>query len=76
MNRLSLKVQVIAYTILDINRTTRLNERPMTPEQHQRLREMAKEIEAKSGSTDGQLSTECPLAKEMSRIVRASSPCR
>ena len=28
---------IISYTILDINRTTRLNERPLTDEQKQRL---------------------------------------
>ena len=39
--------QVIAYTVLDINRTTRLNERPMTPEQHRQLEQMARELQGK-----------------------------
>lgn len=42
--------QVIAYTILDINRTTRLNEKPMTLEQQLYLQEMAKNIQQKSGA--------------------------
>ena len=41
--------QVIAYTVLDINRTTRLNERPMTPEQHRQLEQMARELQGKPG---------------------------
>lgn len=43
--------QVIAYTILDINRTTRLNGQPMTPEQHRQLAQMASELQSKSGMT-------------------------
>jgi hypothetical protein len=43
--------QVIAYTILDINRTTRLNEKPMTSEQQLYLQEMAKNIQQKSGAS-------------------------
>lgn len=41
--------QVIAYTILDINRTTRLNEQPMTPEQQRQLQQMAKDFQGRSG---------------------------
>ncbi|KAK9905566.1 hypothetical protein WJX75_002271 [Coccomyxa subellipsoidea] len=41
-------IGVIAYTILDINRTTRLNEKPMTLEQQLYLQEMAKNIQQKS----------------------------
>ena len=44
--------QVIAYTVLDINRTTRLNERPMTPEQHKQLEQMAREYQGKPGVCD------------------------
>lgn len=46
--------QVIAYTILDINRTTRMNEKPMTMEQQRYLQDMAKSIqlnERKSGNS-------------------------
>ena len=42
-------IQVIAYTILDINRTTRLNEQPMTPEQQRQLEQMAKDFQSRSG---------------------------
>ena len=46
----ALCVQVIAYTILDINRTTRINEQPMTPEQLRQLERMAKEIQSRPGA--------------------------
>lgn len=42
-------IQVIAYTILDINRTTRLNEQPMTPEQQRQLKQMAEDFQSRSG---------------------------
>ena len=41
--------QVIAYTILDINRTTRLNEQPMTPEQLRQLEQIARGSQSKPG---------------------------
>ena len=42
-------LQVIAYTVLDINRTTRLNQQPMSPEQTRALRELARQAQTKSG---------------------------
>ena len=41
--------QVIAYTILDINRTPRLNEQPMTPEQLRQLEQIARGSQSKPG---------------------------
>ncbi|CAL5224891.1 g7651 [Coccomyxa viridis] len=40
-------VAVIAYTVLDINRTTRMNEKPMSPEQLHQLQQMAKDIQSR-----------------------------
>ena len=44
-------MQVIAYTVLDMNRTTRANEQPMTPEQARELRRLAKRIQSNSGAS-------------------------
>ena len=44
-------LQVIGFTILDVNRSTRANERPMTPEQARELRALAKRIQSNSGES-------------------------
>lgn len=48
---ITLPVQVIAYTVLDINRTTRLNEQPMTQEQLRQLEQMARDVQSRSSAT-------------------------
>ena len=52
--------QVIAYTVLDINRTTRMNEKPMTLEQERYLQDMAKSIQRNQrNSGDGSYLSPC-----------------
>ncbi|KAK9823148.1 hypothetical protein WJX72_000624 [[Myrmecia] bisecta] len=41
-------IAVIVYTTLDINRTTRLNERPMTADQTRALAEYVQHVQDKS----------------------------
>jgi hypothetical protein len=56
--------QVIAFTVLDVNRTARLNDCPMTLEQQKHLKDMARQIEQKSG--EGQKCTLCMTPSCMS----------